>query len=375
MSQKVFANMVTIKVAYNDESRRFNVSNSSTWSELESQLRTLFKIPDTQRVIASSIDEDGDDITLSSDLELQEVIYQYSAGIPIRLVLTSFPADVEETATAMGRLEIKDTSYDSARVRFARSEPESTETETETEREGKYNDFDYVSTEEEAGQNSSDPEIYVIVANSRCSKRRPKFGHAKFESSEGFSGCPFMRGKFHSRRNGPFHEVHEGPRHSKESDPHGHHKCNRYGSGSPGHVHGPGHGHGYGRGQFHGHGYGRGQFHGHPHGHTHGHPHGHGHGHKYGRHRHCPLTPEELAEKVELLNSMGFPPENNAHYEELLKRFKGRIGRVVEFLLCERKRKDEGKDKESGDNGEDNGGETSAIGQRMEETIENKKEY
>ncbi|CAG8517401.1 12090_t:CDS:2, partial [Acaulospora colombiana] len=273
-------------------------SNSSTWSELESQLRTLFKIPGTLKIIASYLDEDGDNITLSSDLELQEVIYQSSSGVPIRLVLTTFPADVEKTAIAMEQLKIND----NIRVHFARPEPESAETETETEREGKYNDFDYTSTEEEADQNSSDPEIYFIIANSRYSRRGPKFGYAKFDSSEGFGGCPFMRGKPYSRHHGLFH----GGRgfHESESELHRHRKCDR--------------------------------------------------------NRH------ELAEKVELLYSMGFPPENKAHYEELLKRFDGKIGHVVEILLCERKRKEGGKDKEHEDGGENNEGETSTIIQDME---------
>ncbi|CAG8539713.1 11567_t:CDS:2, partial [Acaulospora morrowiae] len=46
-------------------------------------------------------------------------------------------------------------------------------------------------------------------------------------------------------------------------------------------------------------------------------------------HRHVPghriRQAPQLAEKIALLNSMGFPSENNAHYEELLKKFNGRI--------------------------------------------------
>src|SRR3954447_24006350 len=80
--------MATIKVTYNSISRRFNIT-SSNWVELESKLRTLYNIPTTSSLIVSYNDEDGDLITLSSDLELKEVLDQQSSGRPIKLILST----------------------------------------------------------------------------------------------------------------------------------------------------------------------------------------------------------------------------------------------------------------------------------------------
>ncbi|CAG8568230.1 3412_t:CDS:2 [Diversispora eburnea] len=66
--------MAVIKVTYNQISRRFDISSNTTWVTLESQLRSLFKLPTNSSISLSYTDEDGDAITLSSDLELFEVL-------------------------------------------------------------------------------------------------------------------------------------------------------------------------------------------------------------------------------------------------------------------------------------------------------------
>ncbi|CAG8488058.1 7105_t:CDS:2 [Paraglomus occultum] len=65
--------MPTIKVAYNDEVRQFAVSPHSTWTELSSTLRAIFSIPPSTAISVTYNDEDGDVVTMSSDLELREV--------------------------------------------------------------------------------------------------------------------------------------------------------------------------------------------------------------------------------------------------------------------------------------------------------------
>jgi hypothetical protein len=80
--------MASIKVTYNSISRRFNIT-SPNWVELESKLRTLYNIPTTSSLIVSYKDEDGDVITLSSDLELKEILAQQSSGRPIKLILST----------------------------------------------------------------------------------------------------------------------------------------------------------------------------------------------------------------------------------------------------------------------------------------------
>ncbi|CAG8664747.1 11137_t:CDS:1 [Acaulospora morrowiae] len=66
--------MANVKVTYGQISRRFKVSSTTTWLDFESQLRSLFKIPMSTPITVSYNDEDGDVITLSSDLELSEVL-------------------------------------------------------------------------------------------------------------------------------------------------------------------------------------------------------------------------------------------------------------------------------------------------------------
>ncbi|CAG8466973.1 1033_t:CDS:2 [Ambispora gerdemannii] len=65
-----------IKVKYQSTVRRLTIPNATTnsWIDFETQLRTLFSIPETNPISVSYTDEDGDVITLSSDLELYEVI-------------------------------------------------------------------------------------------------------------------------------------------------------------------------------------------------------------------------------------------------------------------------------------------------------------
>ncbi|CAG8544191.1 1387_t:CDS:2 [Acaulospora morrowiae] len=303
--------MIKFKVCCKHASRRFILSRFIGWFGFESQLRNLFSIPCTSKFIVSYIDEDGDEITISSDIELDEVIAQASMGIPIRLFLTILPSDVEETVVEMEQLKIKDVDHDATGSYFA--QPEITEIEIEPEQnvrdyEEKCKDFSSFA-EEEVDHSNSDSEIYFIITNSRDSRREPKFGHARLDSSECFNNCHFLRDDLHSHHRNPFYsgrEVHgksyltpEKILHVAESD----HREDAKES--------------YAR-----------------------------------HHHHGPLTPEELDEKIRLLNSMGFSPEYNAHYEELLKKSGGRIGYVVETLLCERKHEDEGKDKESQEDSE-----------------------
>ncbi|CAB4377297.1 unnamed protein product [Rhizophagus irregularis] len=65
--------MVNIKVIHKKAVRRFTLPSNATWIELEAKLRTLFNIPALSPFTLSYTDEDNDVITLSTDLELQEI--------------------------------------------------------------------------------------------------------------------------------------------------------------------------------------------------------------------------------------------------------------------------------------------------------------
>ncbi|CAG8779383.1 5924_t:CDS:2 [Dentiscutata erythropus] len=82
--------MASIKVLHGSIARRFTVPNDTTWSSFESQIRSLFYIPSQTPISLSYTDEDGDIITLSSDLELQEILSdQELFGSSVKFVLST----------------------------------------------------------------------------------------------------------------------------------------------------------------------------------------------------------------------------------------------------------------------------------------------
>ncbi|CAG8527765.1 2577_t:CDS:2 [Ambispora gerdemannii] len=68
--------MLNIKVIYQSTARRFTIQDSEkiTWSEFEKRTRNLFNLPSWTQFTLSYTDEEGDNITLSTDFELEEVI-------------------------------------------------------------------------------------------------------------------------------------------------------------------------------------------------------------------------------------------------------------------------------------------------------------
>jgi hypothetical protein len=64
------SNNVTLKVALADSVRRITIPRTSTWRDLLQQLSLLFQIPNTSGLTLRYKDEDGDEITVSSDIEL-----------------------------------------------------------------------------------------------------------------------------------------------------------------------------------------------------------------------------------------------------------------------------------------------------------------
>lgn len=79
---------ISIKVSYQKTIRRFAVSKSTSWSELETSIRTLFSLPSTFAFALTYTDEDSDIITLRSDLELRDILSQphHSSALKFTLV-------------------------------------------------------------------------------------------------------------------------------------------------------------------------------------------------------------------------------------------------------------------------------------------------
>jgi len=395
--------MATFKVNYGSVSRRFTIGADTTWSNLESQFRSLFQIPPNTQLFATYIDEDGDNVALSSDLELEEVITQCSAGTPIKITLR-IKSSVDETAAALEQICLEDDESFEA-VLHSQSEPEETEEQVTCEEacEEVIYSADEVQEEQQGhtDYSSSDPEIFFFVAPKRSHHGpRSYSGSAKLEPFGGPSPCPFSK---HSR--GPhgkgYTRIHRVHKHGEPVHHHHHHHHRGHGLRASKHPHKM-HKHGLkhehermedkcGKGpemnesgpsvrEDHHHGQhmydNRPHFHHHHHrkgdkkarsnsscderrkqhygfGRIHSHPYfNHGHGH-HGRHGdHGEIPPEKITERLEILNGLSFPAENNAHYEELLKRFHGRIGAVVEAVIREQREKEPEGDEPEGDEGQ-----------------------
>ncbi|CAI2174546.1 19551_t:CDS:1 [Funneliformis geosporum] len=79
--------MTSFKVSYQSTVRRFSIPDTVTWSDLESKLRLLFSLPSTLKFSLSYKDEDGDIITLSTNLELQEFLSSQSPQSTLKFSL------------------------------------------------------------------------------------------------------------------------------------------------------------------------------------------------------------------------------------------------------------------------------------------------
>ncbi|CAG8589597.1 10733_t:CDS:1 [Acaulospora morrowiae] len=325
--------MATIKVVHETATRRFTLSPNSTFSGLESQLRTLFFIPPSTPVTVSYTDDEGDNITISSDLELQEIISQQSAGHPIKLFLntsTGHARDNGPIVTSRDTEEIPETQPKSEsrpssayrHVGFADEETEEqlyefiadeSNKEKSERQESSESSVRGQEKEKENKENEDDDDVIFIKFN-----RPPSFGplfdlfgtlefepfglgQFPFGSTFGpsFGGCQNYRNygaKNHCGRNSSgynsssrFNKTAEYSRAGPCVNGYGPRpECRRF--------------RGY---------------------------------HNFNQH----LTSEQLADKLKTLNSMGFVYDN-AKYEDLLKRYNGNVGRVVEILLREQEESD-----------------------------------
>nr|CAG8541624.1 6973_t:CDS:2 [Entrophospora candida] len=71
--------MTNIKIFHNSILRKFSISNSAKWSDLEEKIRMLFTLSPTSKFTLSYTDEEEDIVTISTDLELQELLSNHGA--------------------------------------------------------------------------------------------------------------------------------------------------------------------------------------------------------------------------------------------------------------------------------------------------------
>ncbi|CAI2167252.1 2532_t:CDS:2 [Funneliformis geosporum] len=276
--------METIKVNYNSISRRFNINTSTTWTELESKLRSLYNIPTTTSLNVSYTDEDGDVITLSSDLEFKEVLTQQSSGRPIKLVLNTVN-NSESWVFEDGNNDIVENGLSNEKVNnnlnlfedssYQTEVQQTTEREEENVKHTPASYYRHVSIEEEveeeakAEYNHSIPSLPFF---NRCGGPSTYYSGSRHSDSCGrkYKGC--NRSPKHQQlgtnvKNAEASTSASANNGSDKND------CNP------------------------------------------------------------PFTQQHLKDRLTTLHSMGFDSSNDASYEELLKRYNGNLERVIEILL------------------------------------------
>ncbi|CAG8581642.1 4633_t:CDS:2 [Acaulospora colombiana] len=281
--------MSTFKVIHKTTARRFTLAPNSTFSNLGSQLRNLFHIPPSIPITISYTDEDGDAITVSTDLELQEIISQQSTNRPIKLLLNipteytrefepfTVDKDIEEISKSQQKpesrpsytykhVECVDEEAEEPLYESYRNSKESGKQKSSETTESRVNEKE-VKEEENNEENNDKPHVIFIkfIRPQRCSNYRNwEFeGHFDYFSRFDKSYCA-----------DPANSC--GPRVERQ----GFRSCHQYNQ----------------------------------------------------------LTFEQLAENIKTLNSMGFVSDN-ARYEALLKKY-SRLERVVEILVREQEESD-----------------------------------
>ncbi|RIA86162.1 hypothetical protein C1645_780299 [Glomus cerebriforme] len=297
--------MANIKVTFGSISRRLSISSNTTWSEIETQFRNLFNIPKEIQIIVSYTDEEGDIITLSSDLEFQEVLSNSSNNNnnTIKFVLTTTNTNNnvldrersidtvvdEETSNlinGVSAIQIEDSSNNNNEHKsnsnykhvtitdevddplFSQEQYSSQETPGETSKnatESINNDNvqgkNHSTKRNQENQENSDddgPEIIVIITrNPWLHRRRQRFGECN-----------------------PYYRCFGGRSHHNS-------RCDRTASSR-----------GYGCGRYY--------------------------------RRNQQISSEVVAEKLNILHSMGFVNDN---LEELIKKYNGNLELIIEVLL------------------------------------------
>ncbi|RUS21122.1 hypothetical protein BC938DRAFT_475465, partial [Jimgerdemannia flammicorona] len=89
---------VVAKVSYNNTTRRLTVPENITWAQFDGRIREQFGLTSTEVLSILYRDPDGDVITLSTDLELQEILRNAGPAGSVRFLLTASPSAGGDTA-------------------------------------------------------------------------------------------------------------------------------------------------------------------------------------------------------------------------------------------------------------------------------------
>lgn len=75
--------MTTVKIFYNNDVRRF-LLESVSFKDLQARVAELFKLP-LEGFCLKYKDEDGDAVTITTDMELQEAVKMVKNNTPLKM--------------------------------------------------------------------------------------------------------------------------------------------------------------------------------------------------------------------------------------------------------------------------------------------------
>jgi len=86
--------MVSLKIRLNEDIRRISVEKETTFLDLIQQIRKLYHISSSEDIVVKYLDDEGDKVTLSSDVELKEAL-QFKE--PIQFFVSTQPGNVQSS--------------------------------------------------------------------------------------------------------------------------------------------------------------------------------------------------------------------------------------------------------------------------------------
>jgi len=137
--------MVSLKIRLNDDIRRISVEKEASFPDLIQQIRKLYHISSSEDIVIKYLDDEGDKVTLSSDMELKEAL-QFKE--PIQFFVFAQPGSKQSTQSLQKEDDSIKVVEQKKRIEEERSRLEQVKAETE-ERKKKLIEAEMKMKEEE----------------------------------------------------------------------------------------------------------------------------------------------------------------------------------------------------------------------------------
>jgi len=143
--------MVSLKIRLNDDIRRISVEKEASFPDLIQQIRKLYHISSSEDIVIKYLDDEGDKVTLSSDMELKEAL-QFKE--PIQFFVFAQPGSKQSTQSLQKEDDSIKVVEQKKRIEEERSRLEQVKAETE-ERKKKLIEAEMKMKEEEEERKKS----------------------------------------------------------------------------------------------------------------------------------------------------------------------------------------------------------------------------